>query len=150
MKSESNAFRFEVAMVRHTVTLQCLCVGSPLHYSSQIQFQILAPSDLRMSRFRYSSFERNMMRLAAAFVGEDNNVMGRKELICWSEVDLSDDPYSRGDIFATAKMGRISGFWRFLGKSLGTGPKIPYWEPTGEIPRFSGLHLNLEDIHCLS
>ena len=72
MKNESNAFRFEVAMVRHTVTLQCLHVGSPLHYSSQIQFQILAPSDLRMSRFRYSSFERNMMRLAAAFVGEDN------------------------------------------------------------------------------
>ena len=29
-------------------------------------------------------------------------------------------------------MGRVSGFWRFLGKYLGTGPKIPYWELTGE------------------
>ena len=46
---------------------------------------------------------------------------------------------SRGDIFAMAKMGRVSGFWRFLGKYLGTGPKIPYWEPTGENPWISGL-----------
>ena len=45
---------------------------------------------------------------------------------------------SRGDIFAMAKMGRVSGFWRFLGKYLGTGPKIPYWEPTGENPWISG------------
>jgi hypothetical protein len=37
-----------------------------------------------------------------------------------------------------AKMGRVSGFWRFLGKYLGTGPKIPYWEPTGETPWISG------------
>ena len=44
---------------------------------------------------------------------------------------------SRGDIFAMAKMGRVSGFWRFLGKYLGTGPKIPYWEPTGENPWIS-------------
>src|SRR6056300_957404 len=45
---------------------------------------------------------------------------------------------SRGDIFAMAKMRRVSGFWRFLGKYLGTGPKIPYWEPTGENPWISG------------
>ena len=45
---------------------------------------------------------------------------------------------SRGDIFAMAKMGRVSGFWRFLGKYLGTGQKIPYWEPTGENPWISG------------
>ena len=45
---------------------------------------------------------------------------------------------SRGDIFAMTKMGRVSGFWRFLGKYLGTGPKIPYWEPTGENPWISG------------
>ena len=45
---------------------------------------------------------------------------------------------SRGDIFAMAKMGRFSGFWRFLGKYLGTGQKIPYWEPTGENPWISG------------
>ena len=44
----------------------------------------------------------------------------------------------RGDIFAMAKMGRVSGFWRFLGKYLGTGQKIPYWEPTGENPWISG------------
>ena len=24
--------------------------------------------------------------------------------------------------------------FRFLGKSLGTGQKLPYWEPTGETP----------------
>jgi len=53
---------------------------------------------------------------------------------------------SRGDIFAMAKMGRFSGFWRFLGKYLGTGPKIPYWEPTGENPWISGP----EDIPTLS
>ena len=53
---------------------------------------------------------------------------------------------SRGDIFAMAKMGRVSGFWRFLGKYLGTGPKIPYWEPTGENPWISGP----EDIPTLS
>ena len=40
----------------------------------------------------------------------------------------------RGDIFAMAKMGRVSGFWRFLGKYLGTGQKLPYWELTGENP----------------
>ena len=45
---------------------------------------------------------------------------------------------SRSDIFAMAKMGRVSGFWRFLGKYLGTGQKIPYWEPTGENPWISG------------
>ena len=45
---------------------------------------------------------------------------------------------SRGDIFAMAKMGRVSGFWRFTGKYLGTGQKIPYWEPTGEISWISG------------
>ena len=53
---------------------------------------------------------------------------------------------SRGDIFAMAKMGRVSGFWRFLGKYLGTGPKIPYWEPTGENPWISGP----EDIPTLN
>ena len=41
---------------------------------------------------------------------------------------------SRGDIFAMAKMGRVSGFLRFLGKTPGTGQKLPYWEPTGETP----------------
>ena len=45
---------------------------------------------------------------------------------------------SRGDIFAMANLRRVSGFWRFLGKYLGTGPKIPYWEPTGENPWISG------------
>ena len=44
---------------------------------------------------------------------------------------------SRGYIFASARTGRVSGFWRFLGKYLGTGPKIPYWEPTGENPWIS-------------
>ena len=44
----------------------------------------------------------------------------------------------RGDIFAMAKMGRVSGFWMFLGKNLGTEQKLPYWEPTGENPRISG------------
>ena len=53
---------------------------------------------------------------------------------------------SRGDIFAMTKMGRVSGFWRFLGKYLGTGPKIPYWEPTGENPWISGP----EDIPTLN
>ena len=41
-------------------------------------------------------------------------------------------------IFAMAKMGRVSGFWRFLGKCLGTEQKLPYWEPTGESPWISG------------
>jgi hypothetical protein len=36
-----------------------------------------------------------------------------------------------------AKMGRVSGFWRFLGKYLGTEQKLPYWEPTGENPWIS-------------
>ena len=55
---------------------------------------------------------------------------------------------SRGDIFAMAKMGRVSGFWRFLGKYLGTGQKIPYWEPTGENPWISGAEYipTLKDI----
>ena len=44
----------------------------------------------------------------------------------------------RGDIFAMAKMGRVSGFWRFPGKYLGAEQKLPYWEPTGENPRISG------------
>ena len=52
---------------------------------------------------------------------------------------------SRGDIFAMAKIGRVSGFWRFLGKYLGTEEKLPYWEPTGENPRISGP----EDIRTL-
>ena len=43
----------------------------------------------------------------------------------------------RGDIFAMAKMGRVSGFLRFLGKNLGTGQKFPYWELTGENPWIS-------------
>ena len=30
------------------------------------------------------------------------------------------------------------GFWRFLGKYLGTEQKLPYWEPTGENPWISG------------
>ena len=30
-------------------------------------------------------------------------------------------------------------FFRFLGKSLCTGQKLPYWEPTGEIPWFKFL-----------
>jgi hypothetical protein len=41
-------------------------------------------------------------------------------------------------VFAMAKMGRVSGFWRFLGKNLGTEQKLPYWEPTGENPWISG------------
>jgi hypothetical protein len=45
---------------------------------------------------------------------------------------------SRGDIFAMAKMGRVSGFWRFLGKYLGTEQKLPHWEPTGENSWISG------------
>jgi hypothetical protein len=44
----------------------------------------------------------------------------------------------RGDIFALAKMGRVSGFWRFLGKYLGTEQKLPYWEPAGENLWISG------------
>ena len=51
---------------------------------------------------------------------------------------------SRGDIFAMAKMGRVSGFLRFLGKTLGTGQKLPYWEPTGENPWISGQKTSLK------